>query len=101
MAAAEESGKFCARQPGVCLTADYIAARLEAKAKYGASLIYNWAAEASHIDPFSSPAGKSADTVARNGFSFAALEVTTAPQNTLTIEDLIPEWRKPAGPSQS
>ena len=37
---------FCARQPGVCETAGFVAHKLELKAKYGARLIYEWASEA-------------------------------------------------------
>ena len=38
---------FCARQPGVCETAGFVAHKLELKAKYGVRLIYDWASEAS------------------------------------------------------
>ena len=38
---------FCARQPGVCETAGFVAHKLELKAKYGVRLIYEWANEAS------------------------------------------------------
>ncbi len=38
---------FCERRPDVCLTAGYVAGRLEAKAKYSLQLIYEWAEEAS------------------------------------------------------
>ena len=40
---------FCARQPGVCETAGFVAHKLELKAKYGARLIYEWASEASSM----------------------------------------------------
>src|SRR5437763_5688324 len=42
-----DAGEFCGRQPVVCVTADFIAGKLEAKAKYSAKLIYEWANEAS------------------------------------------------------
>ena len=42
-----DAGEFCGRQPMVCVTADFIATKLEAKAKYSAKLIYEWANEAS------------------------------------------------------
>jgi Family of unknown function (DUF5330) len=34
---------FCQRQPNACATADYVVARVEAKAKYGMKLAYEWA----------------------------------------------------------
>ena len=36
---------FCGRQPGACETAAYVAAHLEAKAKYSAKLVYEWATD--------------------------------------------------------
>src|SRR5206468_10699727 len=42
-----DMGDFCGRQPIVCETAGFIATKLEAKAKYSAKLIYEWANEAS------------------------------------------------------
>ena len=43
---------FCAHQSQICSTADYVASRLEAKAKYGLQLIYNWAQDASDLQSF-------------------------------------------------
>lgn len=92
-------GSFCARQPGVCETAQYVAVRLEAKAKYSVRLLYNWANEAS-----SGTAGKShpiqADGAERlitgSTIKLASAEESKPSQNTLKLEDLIPQWRGPA-----
>jgi Family of unknown function (DUF5330) len=89
---------FCARQPGVCETAQYVAVRLEAKAKYSVRLLYNWANEAS-----SGPGGMSSPAQANGSDSIATgstikLASSDAPQfsqNTLKLEDLIPQWRGP------
>jgi Family of unknown function (DUF5330) len=86
-------GDFCARQPMVCETAGFIATKLEAKAKYSAKLIYEWANEASSApsgeDPFETEALATASlpAVADNG--------GMPSQNTLRVEDLIPDWRDP------
>jgi Family of unknown function (DUF5330) len=89
---------FCSRQPGVCETAQYVAVRLEAKAKYSVRLLYNWANEAS-----SGPRGTSSPAQANGSDSIATgstikLASSDAPQfsqNTLKLEDLIPRWRGP------
>jgi hypothetical protein len=77
---ASDVGDFCGRQPTVCRTAGFVASKLEAKAKYGTKLIYEWASEATNA-PRSGPA--------------VAPPPNAASQNTLTAEDLIPQWRNP------
>jgi hypothetical protein len=72
---------FCMRQAAVCDTAHYLAVKLEGKAKYSIELIYEWARESN---------GASLPQQAMNGD-----ERTQVGQNTLAIEDLIPEWRAP------
>jgi hypothetical protein len=96
--AASDVGSFCLRQPGVCETASYVAARLEAKAKYGVRLIYEWAAESSS-EPHASPVADQAefsDPIATGSTRLARSE--EQPSSTLTIEDLIPEWQEPIPP---
>lgn len=73
---------FCSRQAAVCDTAHYVAVKLEGKAKYGIELLYEWANER---------AGEAtADVTTASG------ESQRPTQNTLELEDLIPEWRAPA-----
>jgi Family of unknown function (DUF5330) len=78
---------FCQRQPGVCQTAGHIAAIVEAKAKYSAKLIYEWASEAA--DP------NAVKTVSGNETAAAGID-----HSTLKLEDLLPEWRKPGQPNK-
>ena len=42
---------FCGRNPQVCATAGIVASRMEAKAKFGARVIYEWANDASGTPP--------------------------------------------------
>jgi hypothetical protein len=89
---------FCGRQPAACETAAYVAAHLEAKAKYSARLVYEWATEgeqpAGHV-VIPVQAQQQADPL-RTG-SPAPLELTRAAanQSTLRLDDLIPAWRGP------
>jgi Family of unknown function (DUF5330) len=85
---------FCERKPQVCSTAQYLAGNVEAKAKYSARLIYEWANE--------STTGKSAVQLPQNiaasdpvktGSIDVKVASTSAGNTTLRIEDLIPEWR--------
>lgn len=87
--AVSDAAAFCERRPGVCDTAGSVAASLEAKAKYSVKLIYEWASEASQDGALEREA-EASDAIVTG--STAALA-----QSTLTIEDLIPEWRGPAG----
>ena len=74
---------FCSRQATVCDTAHYLAVKLEGKAKYSIELLYQWAKDSN---------GTTLPQQALNDGDSA----TTVGQNTLGIEDLIPEWRAPA-----
>jgi hypothetical protein len=95
---ASDLGDFCGRQPMVCKTAGFIATKLEAKAKYSAKLIYEWANEAS------------TPSVAREAFAVEHLATASLlkvadnsearSQNTLKVEDLIPDWRDPLRPQK-
>jgi Family of unknown function (DUF5330) len=98
---------FCQRQPDVCQTATYVAGRLEAKAKYSARLIYEWASDAT-TDPAALPGTQEAikvDMMETGSVKVAANDPPPAKeedsgQSTLQIEDLIPEWRGPVPPKQ-
>jgi Family of unknown function (DUF5330) len=90
---------FCLRQPDVCETASFVAGRLEAKAKYSVKLIYEWASE-STSDP-AVPTGTQeaikVDMLATGSIRLAKADVPPKKsQSTLTIEDILPEWRGPA-----
>ena len=89
---------FCGRQPGACETAALVAAHVEAKAKYNAKLVYEWAIadevpSGQAMIPVEAPAADPLQT----GSTTPALHVP-APlrQSTLQDEDLIPPWRSPA-----
>jgi hypothetical protein len=87
---------FCGRQPGVCTTAQYIAGKLEVKAKYSAKLIYEWANEASA--PSGAPPSIEADALETGSTqALASADTGGLSQNTLRLDDLVPEWRAPRG----
>lgn len=90
---------FCGRQPEVCTTAYYVAGKIEAKAKYGVKLLYEWANDSTSV-PAIPPATQEAAKVdlLTTGSVLAAAEQAApeASQSTLNIEDLVPEWRGPA-----
>jgi hypothetical protein len=92
---------FCNRQPGVCQTAGYVAAKLEAKAKYGVRLLYEWANEANG-EPAVSPYADQADAAdpIETGSTLVAAAPSGQSQSTLTIEDLLAEWRGPLPPKK-
>ena len=97
--AVSDVASFCARQPGVCETAGYIASRMEAKAKYSVKLLYEWANE-SAVAPQVPAAFEEAQTdPLRTGSApVGRLAAANEGQSTLRIEDLIPEWRGPVKP---
>ncbi|CAN5276143.1 hypothetical protein BH10PSE7_BH10PSE7_23470 [soil metagenome] len=84
---------FCGRQPGVCDTAQYLAVKIETKAKYSARLLYEWANEAS--SPSNAPPSIEADTFATSSTQVASADSEGLSQNTLRLDDLVPEWRAP------
>ncbi len=84
---------FCSRQPGVCDTAGYVVAKLEAKAKYSVRLIYEWASEANG-EPRVSPL---ADVAASDPIATGSV---LASRSTLRMDDLIPRWREPKSRQQ-
>ncbi|WP_119392649.1 DUF5330 domain-containing protein [Taklimakanibacter lacteus] len=89
---------FCARQAAVCDTAHYLAVKLEGKAKYSIELIYEWARESNGAAlPLQAA---DSDRVPASGFASAGDETRVTGQNTLQLEDLIPEWRAPKSAGQ-
>jgi hypothetical protein len=84
---------FCIRRASVCDTAHYLAVKFEGKAKYSIELLYEWANQ-SNSTTLSEQAQRDQVTTGR----FAAAEARG--QNTLQLEDLIPEWRAPKPPNQ-
>jgi len=87
-----DAGEFCGRQPMVCVTADFIAGKLEAKAKYGAKIIYEWANEASSAR---GPREAFQNAPQQGNLPQVAANANEPWQNTLKVEDLIPDWRNP------
>jgi hypothetical protein len=87
---------FCQRNPNVCVTAGAVAQTMEGKAKYSAKLIYEWANEATG-DVNKLP-------VAENLAAADPIQTSSPPsqpvnlkesQNTLSLADLVPIWKKP------
>jgi len=96
-----DMASFCGRQPGVCRTAGYVVAKLEAKAKYSVRLLYEWASEAND-EPRVSPYADQADAAdpIETGSTAVAAATGGETQSTLTMQDLLPEWRGPALPKK-
>lgn len=94
-----DATEFCGRQPAVCVTAGHLMHKLEAKAKYSMRLLYEWANESGTTVPDAAALPLRNEAVAdplttSSTFSKVAGE-TGISTGTLTIEDLIPEWRGP------
>ncbi len=92
---------FCERRPGVCQTAGHLAVTMEAKAKYSAKLIYEWANDASATEPRATalPADLAgADPIATG--SVEARPKLAQSQSTLKLEDLLTEWTAPPKPKK-
>ncbi len=93
---------FCARQPGVCETAGFVAHKLELKAKYGARLIYDWANEANTPAAVQPEVAKGSDPIETGSMKLAsAKKLRQSSQSTLRLDDLIPVWRRPASAKTS
>jgi hypothetical protein len=93
---------FCARQPGVCETAEFVAHKLELKAKYGVRLIYDWANEASTTPTVQPEIADGSDPIETGSMKLAsAKRLPKNSQSTLRLEDLLPVWRGPAGAKTS
>jgi len=83
---------FCDRKPQVCITAQYLAVTMEVKAKYSAKLIYEWANESTKDQSASLPLNVATSDPINTGSVKVKLRSTLAENNTLKIEDLVPEW---------
>jgi Family of unknown function (DUF5330) len=97
--AASDVAGFCARQPEFCRTAAFVAQRFEAKAKYSARLIYEWASEASDDPsiPDEQIEADGADQLQTGSVDTALADASPGTgQSTLRLDDLIPAWRGPA-----
>jgi len=93
---------FCARQPGVCETAGFVAHKLELKAKYGVRLIYDWANEASTPSAVPPELASSSDPIETGSMKLAsAKRLPKNSQSTLRLDDIIPVWRGPASAKTS
>ena len=82
---------FCQRNPNVCLTAGAVTRTVEGKAKYSAKLIYEWANASKD-----KPVIPEADSILTGSPPPKPVNLKEG-QNTLTLADLLPEWKKPKG----
>ena len=82
---------FCQRNPNVCVTAGAVTQTVEGKAKYSAKLIYEWANNSKER-----PIVAEADSI-QTGSAPAKPVNLKESQNTLSLADLLPEWKKPKG----
>jgi hypothetical protein len=90
--AVDDVSGFCTRQPTVCDTARILLVKLEAKAKYGMRLIYQWAETP---EPATPPA---AGTEAKLGDPITTSTVAGdqhPAKDALRPADLRPKWRPP------
>jgi hypothetical protein len=93
---------FCARQPGVCETAGFVAHKLELKAKYGVRLIYDWANEANTPAAVQPEIADGSDPIETGSTKLASgKKLPQNSQSTLRLGDLIPVWRGPAAAKTS
>ena len=108
---AGDVSEFCTRQPGVCDTGSAMFRLFEAKAKNGVQLIYHWASNTNLVAPATAGgSGKPGDLMANNDLDHLIGEVSlkTAAQkapagadNTLKLEDVLPDWSSPGERSKS
>ena len=94
---------FCTRNPKVCETGTAAAAAFETKAKQGVRMLYDWAT-GSDDGPNAQP-DRALDRAAATGLPHADAATTGSfrvaaqskpkSQNTLRLEDIIPEWSGP------
>jgi Family of unknown function (DUF5330) len=82
---------FCQRNPNVCVTAGAVTRTVEGKAKYSAKLIYEWA-----NNDKDKPIVAAADSI-QTGSPPPKPAHLKESQNTLSLADLLPEWKKPKG----
>ena len=97
---------FCTRNPKVCETGSAAAAAFESKAKQGVRMLYDWAtgnegdgnAEVGQptkaLDRSAARFSGQADAVVTGSFQMASGDKPKS-QNTLRLDDIIPEWSGP------
>ncbi len=99
---------FCTRNPQVCETGSAAAAAFETKAKQGVRMIYDWATggddrnNAESLEPAAVPDRAATlrpdphrvDTIVTGSFQVASGNKPRS-QNTLRLDDIIPEWSGP------
>ena len=79
---------FCQRNPNVCVTAGTVTRTVEGKAKYSAKLIYEWANNSKE-----NPIVAEADSIQTGSPPPKTVNLKES-QNTLSLADLLPEWKK-------
>ena len=82
---------FCQRNPNVCVTAGAVTQTVEGKAKYSAKLIYEWANNSKER-----PIVAEADSIQTGSPPPKTVNLKES-QNTLSLADLLPEWKRPKG----
>jgi hypothetical protein len=98
--AVTDIGQFCQRQPDVCHTAMYLAARLEAKAKYSVRQLYEWASDTGPGEVAGAPVADQAaadDLMTGSTVQLASSHGRKVDHGTLTGDDLVPAWRPSNG----
>jgi Family of unknown function (DUF5330) len=92
---------FCDRQADVCSTAGHLAHVMEAKAKYSAKLIYEWASETTDTKISKAPTPDDLAEVDVMATGTAEKRLAMATQSTLRLEDLLVAWDGPVAPPES
>jgi Family of unknown function (DUF5330) len=80
---------FCQRNPNVCVTAGAVAQSVQGKAKYSARLIYEWANDGTNKSTVAE-----ADSIQTSSPPAKTVNLKES-QNTLTLSDLVPDWKRP------
>jgi len=90
LGAVDDVSGFCTRQPAVCGTARTLLVKLEAKAKYGMRLLYQWA------ETPEPPAAPSTEAKLGDPIATGTVAGTMHPiGDALQPADLRPKWRAP------
>ena len=111
MAASDAVGDvsmFCQRQRDVCTAAATLARQLEVRAKYSIRLVYEWSRQPDVQARMPQPMPERLPVRIVHGKELitgstpqkATRAKTNSSSGTLTIEDLIPDWRGPIRPGQ-
>ena len=95
--AADDVSGFCSRQPAVCDTARSLLVTLEAKAKYGMRLLFQWADA-----PAPSAAAPGAEAKLGDPITTSTVAGSQRPvKDALQPADLRPKWRAPKRSEES